>query len=133
MQLATHAQVLRNPETFIFPVSLDIKNQVLRDVREHAKQGVFMKHTILATLLLIGSYASAEIIVEEPGSKAIFQVNDRTVSPVEAQAAAAGHNKVVRCSPIKDAMTSDGKPAYRCKQVSLVINPKTGTTKWKNL
>lgn len=93
-----------------------------------------MKHLLIMSLLLTGMSATAEVIVEESGSKAIFRVNDKNVSPVDAQEAARNNsNKVERCSPIKDAMTSDGNPAYRCKRVVLVINPKTGTTKWKNI
>jgi hypothetical protein len=77
-------------------------------------------------------HVHAEVVVEESTSKALFSVDGKPASPVEAQEAARGKGKVERCTPIKDARTGDGKPAYRCKQVVLVINPKTGTTKWKN-
>ncbi len=90
---------------------------------------------ILALTLALQSHAArADVLVEESGSKAIFKINGKDVTPIEAQAKATDSNaRIMRCSPIKDAYTTDGKGAYRCKQVNLVINPKTGTTKWKNL
>ncbi len=92
-----------------------------------------MKQLLTVLLALTALNASAEVIVEESGSKATFHVNGRQVSPVDAQEAARSNGTVERCMPIKDAITSDGKPAYKCKRVALVINPKTGTTKWKSL
>lgn len=91
---------------------------------------------VILILLTVSSLARAEVIVEESGSKSIFKVDGKQASPVDAQAAAqANKSKVERCTPIKDASGADGGAihAYRCKRVVLVINPKTGTTKWKNL
>lgn len=94
----------------------------------------FINGLILFTLISAGMYAKAEVVVEETTSNAIFMINGRQSSPVDAQnAARTSSNKVEKCTPIKGAITSDGKPAYKCKVVALVINPKTGTTKWKNL
>ncbi len=101
-----------------------------------------MLKSILSLVLSIGLSSAAvhaDVIVEESGSKSIFKVNDSKVSPVQAQEAARNNsNKVERCTPIKDAVFDDvAAPkeaiAYRCKRVVLVINPKTGTTKWKNI
>lgn len=77
--------------------------------------------------------AFAEIVVEESGAGVYFTVDGKQVTPVEAEKAAAGEAKIEKCSPIKDARTSDGKPAYRCKRVIKRINPKTGNSNWKNL
>lgn len=94
-----------------------------------------MKQLLLMSILLTGlsQAAIAEVTVEESGTKAIFLLNGRQISPVEATEAAKTSSKLQRCTPIKDALTGDGKPAYRCKFVKMVINPKTGTTKWSNI
>lgn len=91
------------------------------------------KLLVVSMVMACCAVASARVSVEESGSKAIFKVSGKAVSPVDAQGAAVGDAPIERCTPIKDAMTSDGNPAYRCKRVQLTINPKTGTTKWKNL
>ena len=89
-----------------------------------------------ATIGLSASPAAADVVIEEPGSKAIFKVNGKKASPVEAQEASRNdQNLIERCMPIKGAVSLDGNEAfaYRCKIVVLVINSKTGTTKWKSL
>lgn len=88
----------------------------------------------MIALAVISIQATAEVVVQETTSNSIFMVNDRQASPVDAQEASrTASNKVERCTPIKGAITSDGKPAFKCKRVNLVINPKTGTTKWQSL
>lgn len=96
-----------------------------------------MYKVLTAVCFVIGCQSvSAEVIVEESGSKAIFKVSGAQVTPVQAQEAARSPNaRVERCTPIKGAVSASGGEvgAYKCKFVVLVINPKTGTTKWKNL
>ena len=45
----------------------------------------FINGLILFTLISVGMYATAEVVIEEPTSNAIFMVNGRQSSPVEAQ------------------------------------------------
>ncbi len=95
-----------------------------------------MIKSILVAILLTGAISHADVIVEESGTKAIFKINGVPASPVDAQSAARDTSKrIERCTPIKGAVSASGgeTAAYKCKFVVLVINPKTGTTKWKNL
>lgn len=93
-------------------------------------------HTLSILCATVAINASADVIVEESGTKAIFKINGHQSSPVDAQDAARNNsNRIERCTPIKGAVSASGGEtvAYKCKFVVLVINPKTGTTKWKNL
>lgn len=85
--------------------------------------------------LMVCTGAIADVVVEEAGGNAVFKVDGKQSTPVEAQEAArTGKHKVEKCTPIKGAVSSDGEntSAYRCKRVILRINPKTGSTSWKN-
>lgn len=85
-------------------------------------------------LLYASAHARADVVIAEPGSNVLFYVDGKQASALEAKhAAETSKSKIERCSPIKDAKTSDGKPAFRCKQVIESVNPKNGNTTWKNL
>lgn len=86
---------------------------------------------LIIGLNLFSRCAHAEVRVEESGSNATFRVNGKPATAVDASNAAKGDAKVERCTPIKGAETKSGEAAFRCKRVDLIINPKTGTTKWK--
>ena len=88
---------------------------------------------MLTALSLVSYEVHAAVTIEEPKAPSLFRVEGKPASPVEATEAASRGSKVQKCTAIKDAITSDGKPAFRCKFVQLVINPLSGTTKWKNL
>ncbi len=98
------------------------------------KTGLITAGIIIVGLLVACVRANADMVVETPGAKALFQIDGKQVTPLEAQASAIkGSGIVTRCTVIKGAITGDGKPAYRCKAVQLVGNPLTGTTHWKSL
>lgn len=82
---------------------------------------------------LVSTQAHAKVVVEESGSDAYFEVDGKKASPAEASEAAKTSDDIKKCTPIKGAITSDGKPAYKCKQVVKRINPKTGNSNWKPL
>lgn len=93
---------------------------------------------ILISLLIAGagSTSQAEVVVQEPGTNAVFKVDGKVVPAAEASKAAESSNtKIERCTPIKDAVAVDGHvvQALRCKRVIKSLNPKNGNTTWKNL
>jgi hypothetical protein len=98
-------------------------------------QTVLKAVLILGSVWLIAANARAEVVVDSlQDGVGYFIVDGHKVSPADASIAAEKSNaKIIRCTIIKDAMTDDGKPARKCKQVVKHINPKNGNSTWKNL
>ena len=88
---------------------------------------------IAVSLFCLISKAHAEVVqFEESGAGAVYKIDGKTATPVEAEAAAPKHI-ITRCTPKKGATDINGKSvgAYTCKIVALMYNPKTGLPKWK--
>lgn len=93
-----------------------------------------MKQILIMFIALTGVSSLADVVVEESGANAYFLVDGHKSTPVEATVAAEKNGvPIERCTAIKDARTTDGQPAYRCKRVIKRINPKNGNSTWKNL
>lgn len=79
--------------------------------------------------------AHAEVEVEAAKLPAIFMIEGKRASPIDADhAARSGSSKIERCTEVKNVISFDSNSkSYRCKRVKLVINSNTGASKWVNL
>lgn len=93
----------------------------------------FINGLILFTLISVGMYANAKVVIEESGANAFFMVDGHKTDAVTAAKAADSDTvEIKRCSPIKNSYTASGEPAFKCNIVIKRINPKNGNTSWKN-
>lgn len=93
-----------------------------------------MKQLLLTAMLLtLCAQASARTMVDSGTNNAVFKLDGKVVSPVEASQGSDNHD-IEKCTPIKGALSADGSEAlaYKCKFVVRVINPKTGNSTWKS-
>jgi len=84
-------------------------------------------------ILTLNQIAYAEVGIDDNKSTAIFKIDGKVVSAVDAAKAAPTH-EIEKCTPIKGAESVSGGEvlAVKCKVVILVYNTKTGTPHWKN-
>ena len=88
--------------------------------------------TLIAIWMWFSGPVHAEVVVDQGDSKYIFKIDGKPVSPAQA-AKSAESNEIERCSPIKGALSADGKDAvaYKCKIVVLSYSARTGIPHWK--
>ena len=91
-----------------------------------------LKFTFLALVFAFNSHAV--VLIDNGTTEVYFKIDGKKASAVEAAMASKTDKKIERCSPKKgDFENEAGKTdhVFACKIVDLVINNKTGASKWK--